>query len=84
MWHLLEPSRRDPGLNLPLPMSKGIIPTGIGLAWLVGLVSAFAPAWVATRRDIVTGFALDSVTPPRTRRRYAHDNFLLILSRSLA
>ena len=44
-----------PGLNQPLPMSKGIIPTGIGLAWLVGLVSAFAPAWVATRRDIVTG-----------------------------
>ncbi len=28
-----------PGLNQPLPMSKGIIPTGIGLAWLVGLIS---------------------------------------------
>ncbi len=44
-----------PGLNTPLPMSEGIIPTGIALAWLVGVVSAFAPAWVATRRDIVTG-----------------------------
>jgi len=36
-------------------MSTGIIPTGIVLAWLVGVVGAFAPAWVATRRDIVTG-----------------------------
>ncbi len=44
-----------PGLNQPLPMSTGIIPTGIVLAWLVGIVSAFAPAWVATCRDIVTG-----------------------------
>jgi len=44
-----------PGLNQPLPMSSGIIPMGIVLAWLVGIVSAFAPAWIATRRDIVTG-----------------------------
>ncbi len=44
-----------PGLNTPLPMSEGIIPTGIALAWMVGVASAFAPAWIATRRDIVTG-----------------------------
>jgi putative ABC transport system permease protein len=49
-----------PGVNTPLPMSKGIIPIGIGLAWIVGLVSAFVPAWVATRRTIVTGLRLVS------------------------
>lgn len=49
-----------PGVNFPLPMSRGIIPIGIGLAWMVGLVSAFVPAWVATRRTIVTGLRLVS------------------------
>ena len=49
-----------PGVNVPLPMSRGIIPIGIGLAWMVGLVSAFVPAWVATRRTIVTGLRLVS------------------------
>jgi putative ABC transport system permease protein len=44
-----------PGVNVPLPMSPGIIPTGIALALIVGLVSSFVPAWFATRRDIVTG-----------------------------
>jgi putative ABC transport system permease protein len=49
-----------PGVNVPLPMSRGIIPIGVGLAWMVGLVSAFVPAWVATRRTIVTGLRLVS------------------------
>jgi putative ABC transport system permease protein len=49
-----------PGVNVPLPMSRGIIPLGIALAWMVGLVSAFVPAWVATRRTIVTGLRLAS------------------------
>ena len=49
-----------PGVNTPLPMSKTIIPIGIGLAWMVGLMSAFVPAWVATRRTIVTGLRLVS------------------------
>jgi putative ABC transport system permease protein len=49
-----------PGVNVPLPMSRGIIPMGIGLAWMVGLVSAFVPAWVATRRTIVSGLRLVS------------------------
>src|SRR5579863_1143714 len=49
-----------PGVNIPLPMSRAIIPIGIGLAWMVGLVSAFVPAWVATRRTIVTGLRLAS------------------------
>jgi len=49
-----------PGVNVPLPMSRGVIPIGIGLAWMVGLVSAFVPAWVATRRSIVTGLRLVS------------------------
>ena len=49
-----------PGVNIPLPMSREIIPIGIGLAWMVGLVSAFVPAWVATRRTIVTGLRLVS------------------------
>jgi putative ABC transport system permease protein len=49
-----------PGVNVPLPMSRGIIPIGVGLAWIVGLVGAFFPAWVATRRTIVTGLRLVS------------------------
>jgi putative ABC transport system permease protein len=49
-----------PGVNVPLPMSRGIIPIGVGLAWMVGVVSAFVPAWVATRRTIVTGLRLVS------------------------
>ena len=49
-----------PGVNIPLPMSREIIPIGIGLAWMVGLVSAFVPAWFATRRTIVTGLRLVS------------------------
>jgi putative ABC transport system permease protein len=49
-----------PGVNIPLPMSRGIIPIGVGLAWMVGVVSAFVPAWVATRRTIVTGLRLVS------------------------
>jgi putative ABC transport system permease protein len=44
-----------PGVNIPLPMSPGIIPTGIALALIVGLISSFIPAWFATRRNIVTG-----------------------------
>jgi putative ABC transport system permease protein len=49
-----------PGVNFALPMSRGIIPIGVGLAWMVGVVSAFVPAWVATRRTIVTGLRLES------------------------
>ncbi|HYK64686.1 MAG TPA: ABC transporter permease [Patescibacteria group bacterium] len=47
-----------PGVNVPLPMSKAIIPLGVGLAWLVGVVSAMVPAWFALRRTIVEGLRL--------------------------
>ena len=47
-----------PGVNVPLPMSKAIIPLGVGLAWLVGVLSALVPAWFAVRRTIVAGLHL--------------------------
>jgi putative ABC transport system permease protein len=47
-----------PGVNVPLPMSKAIIPLGVGLAWLVGVVSALIPAWFAVRQTIVAGLHL--------------------------
>jgi ABC-type antimicrobial peptide transport system permease subunit len=47
-----------PGVNVPLPMSKAIIPLGVGLAWLVGVVSALVPAWFALRKTIVAGLHL--------------------------
>jgi putative ABC transport system permease protein len=47
-----------PGVNVPLPMSKAIIPVGIGLAWVVGVVSALVPALFAVRKTIVAGLRL--------------------------
>jgi putative ABC transport system permease protein len=47
-----------PGVNVPLPMSKAIIPLGVGLAWLVGVLSALVPAWFAVHRTIVAGLRL--------------------------
>lgn len=47
-----------PGVNVPLPMSQAIIPLGVGLAWLVGVLSALVPAWFAVRRTIVAGLRL--------------------------
>ena len=39
-----------PGRNVPLPSDKAIIPLRVGLACLVGVLSALVPAWFAVRR----------------------------------